>query len=205
MTIKQYLIILLALVTALLNGCGATPTIYDAKPIDESKQLVLGDDEVLITGKIIFIENGQSKAPYSLGRPSWALGGREVLSDLHIPFLSTEKDGSFYYVVPAGKYLMKFVVPFYYTPYIYPALYFDAPEPKNIYYLGVLIIDIDTTKMLGGLWGNYINSLNYVEVKDDFFTARQMLLEKFPEFEDENIHKEIMERLPGNFPTLQKS
>ncbi len=100
---------------------------------------------------------------------------------------------------------MKFVVPFYYTPYIYPALYFDAPEPKNIYYLGVLIIDIDTTKMLGGLWGNYINSLNYVEVKDDFFTARQMLLEKFPEFEDENIHKEIMERLPGNFPTLQKS
>ncbi|MGD8582997.1 MAG: hypothetical protein PVF06_10170 [Gammaproteobacteria bacterium] len=204
MTIKQYFFLLPVLVTALLNGCGTT-TIYDAKSIDESKQLVLGDDEVLITGKIIFIENGQSKAPYSLGRPSWILGGREELSNLHIPLLSTEKDGSFYYVVPAGKYLMKSVVPFYYTPYIYPAIYFDAPEPKSIYYLGVLIIDIDTTKMLGGLWGNYINSLNFVEVKDEFYTARQILMEKFPEFEYENIHKEIMERIPGNFPTLQKS
>jgi hypothetical protein len=202
MPIQRYFFILLVLITALLNGCGTTPTNYYAKSIDESQQLVLSEDEVLITGKIIFIENGKSKAPYSLGKPSWMLSGREISNDLQIPFLSTEKDGSFYYIIPAGKYLMKFVVPFYYDPYIYPALYFDAPEPKKIYYLGELIIDIDTTKMLGGLWGNYINSLNYLEVKDDFSTAQQILLEKFPGFEEENIHKEIMKRLPGNFPKL---
>lgn len=202
MPIQRYLFILLVLVTALLNGCGTMPTNYYAKSIEESQQLVFGEDEVLITGKIIFIENGKSKAPYSLGKPTWMLVGREISNDLQIPFLSTEKDGSFYYIVPAGQYLMKSVAPFYYTPFIYPALYFDASEAKKIYYLGELIIDIDTTVMLGGLWGNYINTLNFVEVKDDFSTAQQILLEKFPEFEEENIHKEIMKRLPGIFPKL---
>jgi hypothetical protein len=202
MLIKRYFYILPVLVTALLNGCATAPKMYEAKPIDETERLVLGEDEVLITGKIIFIENGKSKVPYSLGRPVWVLDGRETLSYLYIPLLSTEKDGSFYYIVPAGKYSMRSVVPFYYVPDIYPAVSFNAPQPENIYYLGELIIDIDTTKMLGGLWGNYINSLNFVEVKDEFYTARQILLEKFAEFEEDNIDKEIMKRLPGNFPSL---
>jgi hypothetical protein len=207
------------LVTVLLAGCGTTPTMYEAKSIDEPQPLLLGDNEVLITGKIIFIENGKSKAPYGLGRPNWMLlhnpddlgphlteqmklGGREIWGDLYIPFLSTEKDGSFYYIVPAGEYLMKDVVPFYYTPYIFPAVSFNATQPGKIYYIGTLSIDIDTTTVLGGLWGNYINTLNFLEVKDEFDSARQTILEKFPGVDKKIINKALMKRLPGNFPTL---
>jgi hypothetical protein len=219
MLVYRYIFILIVPVAVLLTGCGTAPTMYEAKSIDEPQPLLLAGNEVLITGKIIFIENGKSKAPYGLGRPNWMLlhnpddlgshlteqmklGGHQIWGDLYIPFLSTEKDGSFYYVVPAGKYLMKDVVPFYYTPYIFPAVSFDVAQPGKIYYIGTLSIDIDTTVVLGGLWGNYITTLNYLEVKDDFSSALQAIREKFPDIDEQTIGKALMKRVPGNFPIL---
>jgi hypothetical protein len=190
-----------------LAGCAGLPETLSARRVEPGQTPTLNPGEIVIFGRILFIENGKNKAPYGLGKPFWQLESppNRALSGqterrLNIPFLSTRKDGVFVYVIPAGRYAMSHVEPFYYMPQIDPALEFDASQPDRSYYLGDLEIDIDTTTWLGGLWGNYITHLNHLEV-----------LDRFEEFRDsppwagtsDQLHKALMTRTHGRIPELK--
>jgi hypothetical protein len=171
--------IVMLLASLLLTGCASVPETQFARRVDAGTVPVLGPDEVLIYGRILFIENGKSKAPYGLGKPVWSVITTQPQGAVpspetdgqpprrkNIPFLSTRKDGVFAYVIPAGHYEMGGLVPFYYTPFIDPAMEFDASEAGQAYCLGDLEVDYDASSWLGGLWGNYITHLNHFEVVD---------------------------------------
>lgn len=165
---------LLPLAFLVLEGCASMPKTVFPRRVDPDAATTLDPGEVLIFGRILFIENGKDKAPYGLGKPLWQLASVEPTPAAKadapvqriIPFLSTRKDGLFAYIIPAGHYEMTDVAPFYYLPTIDPALEFDASEPGRTYCLGDLELDIDTSVWLGGLWGNYITHLNHLDVLD---------------------------------------
>ncbi|MEW5770140.1 MAG: hypothetical protein AB1831_07205 [Pseudomonadota bacterium] len=171
--------IAMLLASLLVTGCASMPETQMARRVDPGQAPALRTGEVLIYGRILFIENGASKAPYGLGKPLWSVitrqpvvapqadgAGPQPPRRRNIPFLSTRKDGVFAYAIPAGHYEMGGLVPFYYTPFIEPALEFDASEAGRAYCLGDLEVDYDASSWLGGLWGNYITHLNHVEVID---------------------------------------
>lgn len=204
---KRPVLFMLTLVLLALVGCAGLPETRTARRVDAGQAPALNPDEVVVFGRILFIENGKSKAPYDLGKPLWQIerpvnqtaadsSGRHLI----MPFLSTRKDGVFVYVIPAGRYAMTHLEPFYYMPLIDPALEFDAGTPGQIYYLGDLEIDIDTTSWLGGLWGNYITHLNHLEVLDRFEEFRDSLPWAGP---SDQLHKAIMKRMHGRIPELK--
>jgi len=204
---RGFLFLLFALLA--LTGCTGLPETRYVRCVDSGQTPVLSPDEIVIFGRVLFIENGKNKAPYGLGKPLWQLYGQpnqaaddQVGRRLNIPFLSTRKDGVFVYVIPAGRYAMTHVEPFYYLPQIDPALEMDVSEPGRSYDLGDLEIDIDTTSWLGGLWGNYITHLNHLEVMD-----------RFDEFRDltpwatapDQVRKALMTRMRGRIPELKST
>jgi hypothetical protein len=193
-----------------LSGCATlAETEYPgSRAIGPGEAPALRPDEVVIFGRILFIENGAHKFPYGLGKPLWqltspphkAVGGQPTGKRRIIPFLSTRKDGVFVYAIPAGRYEIGDIVPFYYTPMIVPALEFSADQPGKAYYLGDLELDIDATSWLGGLWGNYITHLNYLEVVDRFDELGAQMASAF--VADEPPKKSLLARIRGRIPAL---
>lgn len=203
--------LLLALVMLIVTGCESMPLMGPVRKMTVDQPSALSVGEIIIFGRILFIENGTPKAPYALGRPTWSLKSLAVTAEsdakkqakpTHISFLSTDKNGLFRYVIPAGRYELSHVEPFYYMPLIQTALAFEAIEPGRAYYLGDLVLDIDTTSMLWGLWGNYINSLNHLEVRDQFDATRSDLMRTLPDMAGTQFSKSLLARLPGQFPQL---
>jgi hypothetical protein len=203
----------LALLAVLaLSGCaGLSQVEYPgARAIEPGEAASLSHDEVLVFGRILFIENGANKHPYALGKPIWQLQSPPSLPAVKefsgkrrvIPFLSTRKDGVFAYVIPAGHYQMGHVEPLYYMPFIRPALEFSAEQPGMAYYLGDLELDIEATSWLGGLWGNYITRLNHQEVVDRFDEVVPLVAS--PLVMPGTARKAMMVRVRGEIPMLQK-
>ncbi len=184
-----------------LAACADLSTQFGARIIDPGQPIALGPEEILVVGRIRILENGRSKLPYSWGKPIWQLETLGVPDTPHryLPFLSTREDGRFVYAIPAGRYRMAHVAPFYYQPLIDPALAFAGPTPGHVYYLGELVLDLDTTSWLGGLWGNYILKINYLEVLDlpgDLRGALPTTLVMEPA---------LLTRLPGQLPALMEN
>lgn len=206
--VRRVCLVLLACLV--LSGCATlAETEYPgSRAIDPGEAPALRQDEVVIFGRILFTENGVSKLPYGLGRPLWqltspphkAVRGQPMGKRRIIPFLSTRKDGVFVYAIPAGRYEIAHIVPFYYTPTIVPALEFSADQPGKAYYLGDLELDIDATSWLGGLWGNYITHLNYLEVVDRFDELGAHMANAF--VASEPPQKSLLVRTRGRIPTL---
>ena len=202
---------LLITILLFLGGCANLPETYVARGVEPGERPVLSGSEVLVFGRILFSENGGNKAPYGWSKPIWQLesperkpvangqGARRMI----IPFLSTRRDGAFAYIIPAGHYEMTHVEPFYYLPFIDPALEFDASAPGRAYYLGDLELDIDTSVWLGGLWGNYITHLNHIEVLDRFEEASWPILANAPG--TGAIRKARLTRIHGRIPALNQS
>ena len=65
--------IIMLLVSLHVTGCASVPETQFARRVDVGAVPMLGPDEVLIYGRILFIENGKSKAPYGLGKPLWSV------------------------------------------------------------------------------------------------------------------------------------
>ena len=202
---------LLMIALPALSGCAGWPDTYNARPVVPGGSHVLEPDEIIVFGRILFIENGKEKAPYGLGKPFWQLAnpeskpGTEGQADKRwiIPFLSTDKDGFFAYAIPAGHYEMTFVAPFYYLPMIDPALEFDASTPGRAYYLGELEVDFDATTWLGGLWGNYITHLNQLEVLDRFSESSGQFGARGTG--SDSIGKALLARIHGRIPELKST
>jgi hypothetical protein len=173
--------LLVLFVLLIVSGCASLPETIGAHRVEPGETVPLKQGEILVFGRILFVENGKSKMPYGLGKPYWQLmspKGKAGIGQSEkrkiLPFLSTREDGVFVYVIPAGRYEMSYVEPFGYIPMIDPAIEFDAAEPGQAYYLGDLEVDIDASIWLGGLWGNYITRLNSLEVKDRFDETREL-------------------------------
>lgn len=177
---------LLIVFVTLIAGCASLPETHKARPAVHGEPLVLKQDEILIFGRILFTENGTSKVPYGLGKPLWQLETPEPASGLTppaekrriLPFLGTDTDGRFAYVIPAGRYEIAHAEPLGYQPLLCPSLEFDAREPGLAYYLGDVEIDFHAWSWLGGLWGNYITRIGRVEVVDRFNAARDALAQQ---------------------------
>lgn len=160
---------------------------HSARRLEAGDAVSLKSDEVLIFGRILFTESGESKLPYGLDRPLWQI--ESMVSQTNneperkrrvIPFLRTDAEGNFAYVIPAGRYEISHVEPLGYVPYIDPALAFDADEPGVTYYLGDLEVDIDAWHWLGGLWGNYITRINRLQVIDRFDLTNSQFVARMP-------------------------
>lgn len=193
-----------------VSGCASLPETLNARSVEPGETPTLKQDEILVFGRILFAENGTSKAPYGLGKPIWQLENPEVKPALGeqsrkrriLPFLSTRKDGVFAYVIPAGRYEMTHVEPLGYLPHIDPALEFDANEPGLAYYLGDLEVDIDASIWLGGLWGNYITHLNHIEVRDRFDETSAQFAGTLPG--SALSRKCLLSRIHGRIPHLKE-
>lgn len=204
-------ICLLTVVLPALAGCATLSEPFGARSLEPGSTPTLSKDEVVIFGRILFIENGKRKAPYDWGKPIWQLTSPAPTSDAdgqparhrNFPFLTTRKDGVFAYLMPAGRYEMTDLAPFYYTPLIDPALEFDASEPGKAYYLGDLEVDIEVSTWLGGLWGNYITHLNYLEAVDRLEQVGGQLSEIHAA--DVPVRKALLARIYGRVPELKTS
>lgn len=194
----------------IVSGCTSLPETLNARSVEPGETPTLKQNEILIFGRILFTENGKSKAPYGLGKPIWQLESPEAAPALGersekrkiLPFLSTRKDGAFAYVIPAGRYETTHVEPLGYLPHIDPALEFDANKPGLAYYLGDLEVDINASIWLGGLWGNYITRLNHMEVRDRFDEALIPFTGIIPD--SVPVRKSLLTPIHGRIPHLKE-
>ena len=183
-------------VLVLLAGCAAMPEQHTARRLEAGAAAALAAGEAVVYGRILLVENGKPKYPYGLGKPVWFVG---ELRGASWPHLTTDANGFFAYALPAGSYEISRAAPFYYTPFICLPYRFDAPQAGTAYYLGALRIEFESTVMLGGLWGNYIDSIDYAEVLDEFDTMSAALASRAPGLP---VVKALMTRIPGRRPRL---
>lgn len=165
-----------------LYGCA---TIRVADP---GKTIALSENEAVIFGKIIFIENNEEKIPYGFwGRkPLMRLFRIESEEFLRWGFEPAyEKDGSFYWIVPRGTYVIP-DIRFGYV--ILPQIAFQVPLGADVFYLGTLKIDTETKQILGI---HQVNKLNSITVTDEFDEAKKGFMTRNPDFKGK-IEKSLM-------------
>jgi hypothetical protein len=210
----RFSIWLFPVLAPILFGCASTVDVksYTAQAVRDGTTITLQEDEVIIFGRILFIENGRSLVPYGFQtRPWWWLsctvppesatgkpGRLWTLSP------RTRDDGTFIYVIPSGRHEIMHLSPFYYMPLILPALEFEVSTPGVAYYLGDLEVDYDATRWLGGLWGNHIKNLNYLEVVDRYDEARARLSATLGDTTGMPVQKALMTRIHGQVPGLDE-
>lgn len=201
--------LLVLFILLILSGCASMPETIGAQRVEPGETLTLKQDEILIFGRILFIENGKSKMPYGLAKPHWQLmspkgnaGTGQSDRRRILPFLSTRMDGVFVYVIPAGRYEMTHVQLFGYLPLVDPAIEFDASEPGQAYYLGDLEVDFDASLWVGGLWGKYITSINSLEIKDRFDETRGLAAGAISDFN--SIRKALLTPIHGRTPQMKE-
>lgn len=223
MTLKILVgLVLLGLLVS-LPGCKTRP-MRDVRlePAGVSVKVAPGD--ALVFGRLKFVVNGEVMDDCTLlACPRWMLersprfdrdtfrrirrGEGYAVSaitsdDYFLTGLTTEDDGSFYYLVPAGRYGVSSLENAWYAPGIYPALQFDASEPGVAHYLGTVIVDIDVTRYLGGLHGVIIRRINMLEVVDEFAEYARRLRARHPSQPPLPVRKSLMQPVPGQHPVL---
>jgi hypothetical protein len=209
--------IVFAVWIASVSGCASFPEVISPKEITPGVAVALEAGEVLVFGKVSLIENGEARAPkwhpYSTGamlfldkqtdngtpkdQPN-AISSASA-RQIRVP-LKTRKNGEFSVIIPSGRYVVAYVMPTYPCG-IKPELAFDAPTPGKAYYLGEMIVDVDTSFSLLRMDFHCI-SLNFLEVTDQYESERSALLKMIPELPAESITKALMTRISGHFPSL---
>lgn len=201
---------LLAACTALIaSGCASLPETQFAQRLQPGETAALKPDEILVFGRLLFTGNGKSKVPYGPAKPLWQLesaapaSGAEHTGEKRriLPFLSTDADGRFAYVIQAGHYEIAHAEPLGYQPLLEPGLEFDAREPGQAYYLGDVEVDFDAWSWLGGLWGNYVTRITRVEVVDRFGAARDAFVREHAGH-PARIEKALLTPIPAHPPHL---
>ena len=208
----------LALLILGLQAGGCAVGKYARSP-ESGKPLTLAEDEVLISGQMICIEDGkrhpceafffdqQAKVAASpSGLPAPYRGLTSDTTEEHariksrgsagIRFL-TNDDGAFFNVLPAANYEGK----------IYPAEFCsgsknmvvrapDDPDvtvaalvPGKAYYLGTFEMDLYCHPYEVNRY-----ELNLVEVRNEYTSFRKILIDRFPDISEEQIQIALMER-----------
>jgi|GEM_PF-6510913 len=192
-----------------VSGCASLPETQFAQRVQPGEAAALEPDEILVFGRLLFTVNGKRGVPYGLDKPLWQLespaplpGPEHVAGKRRIlPFLRTDADGRFAYVIPAGRYAIAHAEPLGYQPLLDPGLEFEARAPGRAYYLGDVEVDFDARSWLGGLWGNAITRITRVEVVDRFDAARDALALQQPGH-PAHIGKALLAPIPAHVPQL---
>jgi hypothetical protein len=171
-----------------LSGCAARLT-----EVGPGKAVVLSEREALIFGKIIFKENNEENVPYSLWsrRPFPVVF--QVESEKYLVGPEVENDGSFYWIVPRGTYILSSIK---YNNYsLPPQVAFRVPFEASAIYLGTLVIDVEIKKLIAFRSAKKINSITII---DEFEKTKETLRNRNQYF-TAKIEKNLMihdERIP---------
>ncbi len=170
-----------------LSGC--TTRLTEVLP---GKAVALSESEAFTFGKIIFIENNEEKVPYSLwGRRPFPVVF-EAKSERYFVGPEVEKDGSFYWMVPRGTYILSSIKYHYSVP---PQVAFQVPFEASAIYLGTLVIDVEIKKLIAFSSAKKIKKITII---DEFEKAKETLRNRNPDFMTK-IGKNLMihdERIP---------
>lgn len=169
---RKFIVTLLIWILA-LSGCA---TIRVADP---EKTVALSENEAVVFGKIIFIENNEEKIPYGFwGRKPWMrffrIESEEFLRWGFEP--AYEKDGSFYWIVPRGTYVIP-DIRFGYV--ILPQIAFQVPLGADAFYLGTLKIDVETKQIIAA---HFVKKINSITISDEFDKAKETFMGRNPDF-----------------------
>jgi len=193
--IKKRFIISLLLFFLVLTSC--TPSL-SFKKVSPRKPVSLTGNEVPIFGKVIFVENGEEKVFYSHWRtPTLTIIHKD--SGWKREYVELENDGSFYFVVPRGTYIIGDICHGEYDYCIEPHLTFQIFR-YNAFYLGTLRIEVEVKdRWVLGVW---IEAVKGMEVSDEFDEAKGAFRDRYPNFRGE-IVKNLM-KSDGASPTLKR-
>lgn len=174
-----------------------------ATTVAPNKTVAQSERESLVFGRIIFVENNMEKVPYSdslVQRPAVTIiiekGSQETAA------LSTEKDGSFYWIVPMGSYIVCYIS--YNNYYVDPQISFLVPSrPGMAFYLGTLRINADMiipyTEEVERV---EILLEEEIEILDEFDLAKHALINRNPDLISDKIEKNLMDMIPGGYPSV---
>jgi hypothetical protein len=168
---RKKLIAILVLCFLALSGC-----VSRLGRVGPGEAIALPESEALIFGKIIFIENNEEKAPYGAWTRKPFPTVFQVESEKYYVGPEVERDGSFYWKVPRGTYVVSKVE---YAYAVLPQVAFQTPPEADAVYLGTLIIDVETRQMVAF---RYAEKINAISVVNEFDKAREALLSRNPGF-----------------------
>ncbi len=156
------------------------------------KAVALSEGEALVFGKIIFTENNEEKVPYGLYSQRPFPVAFQVESGKNFVAPEVEKDGSFYWIVPRGTYVLSSIK---YNFSIPPQVAFQVPTEGGAIYLGTLMIDVEVKNLIAF---RSLKKLNNITVMDEFEKAKETLAKRNPDFKIK-VEKNLMihdERIP---------
>src|SRR3990172_1412150 len=165
------LIIILLLCFLGLSGCASL-----VRQVGTGRTIDLSEGEALIFGKIVFIENNEEKTPFSRWTRKPTPVFFQIESEKYIKGREVERDGSFYWVVPVGTYIIPEIE---YAYAVIPQVAFEIPVGANAVYLGTLTIDVETGSL--GL-SRRVKKIKNITVENEFDNARETLLIRNPGF-----------------------
>ena len=156
------------------------------------KAVALSESEALVFGKIIFTENNEEKVPYGLYSQRPFPVAFQIESEKNFVGPEVEKDGSFYWIVPRGTYVVSSIK---YNFSIPPQVAFQVPSEAGAIYLGTLVIDVEVRNLIAF---RSVKKLNSITIMDEFEKAKETLKKRNPDFKTK-IEKNLMlhdERIP---------
>ena len=180
---ERKMIITLLIWILALSGCATI------RSVGSGETVALAENEAIVFGKVIFIENNEEKIPYSgWERAKPRMSFFRIESEKYIEWGFNPiygKDGSFYWIMPRGTYIIP-DIRFGYV--ILPQVAFQVPSGADAFYLGTLKIDAETKQIIAR---HYIKKLNSITVVDEFDKANEAFISRNPDFKG-RIKKNLM-------------
>ena len=170
---RRKLTILFFLAFLVFSGCAPRLSIKEIKP---GKTITLSEGEAFVFGKVVFIENGEEKAPYSWWRQKPIPSIFHIESEKQTRWWSLEENGNFYWVVPRGTYIIP-DIQFGYI--ILPQVAFQVPPGGDAFYLGTLKIDVEIKRVIGI---QSLEKINSITIIDEFDREKELFIERSPYF-----------------------
>lgn len=176
---RKFIIILLLCFLA-LSGCASR-----LSQVGPGKTITLSESEALIFGKIKFIENNEEKIPYSAWTSKPFPTIFQIESEKYFVGPAVERDGSFYWIVPKGTYIISKIE---YAYSVLPKVAFQVSYKVDAVYLGTLIIDVETKQIIAA---RHVKKINNITIVNEFDKAKKTLLIRNPDFSG-RIEKNLM-------------
>jgi len=240
MRLLLFLLVFLSLVT---SGCGGGMTV---KHVNPDKPNVIESNERVVFGRVIFVTHSEEMGDASFpplglglvhvetGKRAWKTVGYEktvikdaisddlVTRELPARKLWFENDGTFFWILPTGSYLIdalgwgftrilflsdpdpvkptaEKVFPLFKAEdppecgfVVGPNIVFNVSGDSGALYLGSLLIDMDIKKSEHGI---EIKNINRIEIKDEYAEAIELLKSRCPLF-SLTIEKRLMTGTP---------
>lgn len=147
---KQFILISLIFLF-LLPGCMGI-----VKEAPQDTLLAPSGEDVLVFGRIRWIQNGEERESYS-STFGWNISLQVLRAeDMKTGTIRVEKDGTFFALLPTGTYIihrLDWRDPWDGPHWLVPKVAFKIAEDRQSYYLGTLVVDIRTKRdIIGGLW-----------------------------------------------------